>query len=121
MEIKNRRLFALFTLLLISGYVLIGTVLYQYMHQFAEDQNKKKLDQLLLNQRALHLYLEDELKPVIYKLKEEEKLYKGFFDPKVLSLPILLVGFTKISIHSEMSTISPESIISLLPIIHEIQ
>lgn len=103
MEIKNRRLFALFTLLLISGYVLIGTVLYQYMHQFAEDQNKKKLDQLLLNQRALHLYLEDELKPVIYNLKEEEKLYKGFFDPKVLS-------FTYIArrIHKNLNTLRDE-------------
>lgn len=67
------------------GYTIVGFALYQYMHQFAADQNKKKLDQLLLNQRALHLYLEDQLKPVIYKLKEENKLYKDFFDPKLLS------------------------------------
>lgn len=103
MKTKNRRIFALFSLMLIGGYVLIGTALYQYMHQFAEDQNKKKLDQLLLNQRALHLYLEDELKPVIYKLKEEEKLYKGFFDPKLLSFTYIARG-----IHKNLNTLRDE-------------
>lgn len=103
MKIKNRRLFTIFTILLISGYALIGVALYQYMHQFAENQNKKKLDQLLLNQRALHLYLEDELKPVIYKLKEDEKLYKGFFDPKVLSFTYIARG-----IHKNLNTLRDE-------------
>ena len=76
MDFKNKNLIVFFSLLLIAGYVIMGIALYEYTHKYAEDQNKKKLDQLLLNQQALHNYIEDELKPVIYKLKEENKLYK---------------------------------------------
>lgn len=103
MNLKNKNLILLFTLLLIAGYVIIGTTLYEYTHSYAEDQNKKKLDQLLLNQEALHSYLEDQLKPVIYKLKEENNLYKGFFDPKVLSFTYIARG-----IHQNLNTLRDE-------------
>ena len=104
MELKNKRIIFLFTLLLIAGYVIIGTTLYKYTHDYAEDQNKKKLDQLLLNQEALHSYLEDQLKPVIYKLKEENKLYNEFFDPKVLSFTYIARG-----IHQNLNTLRDEN------------
>lgn len=103
MNSKNKRLFTYFTLVLFTGYLVVGFSLYQYMHEFAADQNKKKLDQILLNQRALHLYLEDNLKPVIYKLKEENKLYKGFFDPKVMSFTYIARG-----IHKNLNTLRDE-------------
>lgn len=103
MDFKNKNLIIFFSLLLIAGYVIIGIALYEYTHKYAEDQNKKKLDQLLLNQQALHNYIEDELKPVIYKLKEENKLYKEFFDPKVLSFTYIARG-----IHQHFNTLRDE-------------
>ena len=103
MDLKNKNLIIFFSLLLIAGYVIIGVALYEYTHKYAEDQNKKKLDQLLLNQQALHRYLEDDLKPVIYKLKEENKLYKEFFDPKVLSFTYIAHG-----IHQQLNTLRDE-------------
>lgn len=103
MDFKNKNLIVFFSLLLIAGYVIMGIALYEYTHKYAEDQNKKKLDQLLLNQQALHNYIEDELKPVIYKLKEENKLYKEFFDPKVLSFTYIARG-----IHQHFNTLRDE-------------
>ena len=82
---ETKRIFAILALLFLGGYLAIGTIFYSYTYDYALDQNKKKLDQILLNQRALHSYVEGELKPVIYKLKEEGKLYQDFFNPKVLS------------------------------------
>jgi diguanylate cyclase (GGDEF)-like protein len=89
--------------ILTAGYVLIGMALYEYTHRYAEDQNKKKLDQILLNQRALHSYIEDVQKPVYYKLKEEGKLYKEFFDPKVLSFTYIARG-----IHERLNNLRVE-------------
>ncbi|MDD2780959.1 diguanylate cyclase [Sulfuricurvum sp.] len=103
MSLKNKNIILFFSLLLIAGYVIIGMALYEYTHKYAEDQNKKKLDQLLLNQEALHSYLEDHLKPVIYKLKEENKLYSDFFDPKVLSFTYIARG-----IHQQLNVLRDE-------------
>lgn len=103
MHLKNKRVITLFSLLMIAGYTIIGLSLYEYTHKYAEDQNKKKLDQLLLNQEALHSYLEDQLKPVVYKLKEEHKLYSEFFNPKVLSFTYIARG-----IHYQLNTLRDE-------------
>ncbi len=85
MSTKNRRLLIVFSLVLICGYAIVGTVVHEYAHRYAIEQNKRKLDQLLLNQRALRLYVEEELKPIVYRLKTEGKLYEEYFDPKMLS------------------------------------
>jgi diguanylate cyclase (GGDEF)-like protein len=103
MSIKNKRILTILSLILLAGYVIIGSALYEYTHKYAEDQNKKKLDQILLNQRALHTYLEDHLKPVIYKLKEEGKLYNDFFDPRILSFTYIARG-----IHEQLNTLRSE-------------
>lgn len=100
MRSKNKRILIILGFILLSGYVIVGTTLYEYTYKYAEDQNKKKLDQILLNQRALHSYLEDHLKPVIYKLKKEGKLYNEFFDPKVLSFTYIARG-----VHEHLNTL----------------
>jgi len=107
MSSKNKQLLAIFSFILLAGYLSVGVALYQYTHKYAEDQNKKKLDQILLNQRALHTYLEDTLKPVVYQLKKEGKLYNGFFDPKILSFTYIARG-----IHKELNTLRSENNIS---------
>lgn len=104
MTVKNSRILIILGFLLLSGYAIIGSTLYEYTHNYALDQNKKKLDQILLNQRALHSYLEDHLKPVIYKLKKEGKLYDGFFNPEVLSFTYIARG-----IHGHLNTLREEN------------
>lgn len=86
---ETKRIFAILALLFLGGYLAIGTIFYSYTYDYALDQNKKKLDQILLNQRALHSYVEGELKPVIYKLKEEGNSIKIFSTQKSSHLPTL--------------------------------
>lgn len=103
MNAKNKKILLLISFILSAGYILIGIALYEYTHKYAEDQNKKKLDQILLSQRALHSYIEDVQKPVYYKLKSEGKLYKEFFNPKVLSFTYIARG-----IHERLNTLRLE-------------
>lgn len=65
--------------------MLIELVLESQVEKFAIYENNEKLDNILINQKALHTYVEELQKPVIYKLKEEGKLYHDFFDPNILS------------------------------------
>lgn len=103
MQKNSKQILIIIFTVLLAGYGIIASAVYEYTHKFAEDQNKKKLDQILLNQRAMHTYLEDQLKPVIYKLKEEGKLYPGFFDPKVLSFTYIARG-----IHEQLNKLRDE-------------
>ena len=101
---NNRKRLSILAVILVGGYVSVGALLYEYAHHYALDQNQKKLDQILLNQRALHSYLENQLKPVIYQLKDEGKLYKDFFNPQVLSFTYIARG-----IHHELNALRQEA------------
>ncbi len=66
-------------------FVVIEFVLKQQVEEYAIYENNAKLENILTNQKALHSYVENMQKPVIYKLKKENKLYDEFFDPNILS------------------------------------
>ncbi len=85
MQPKNRRFLILLALLFIMGEVIFGVVAYEKSIAYAEVQNERHLHEILMRQRALHKYVEETLKPVIYELKAKGKLYDEFFDPRVLS------------------------------------
>lgn len=77
----------LLTLLLVFLLSYISLV-YLYFHQtreYAISQAEKQMQDILLNHRAVHGYVEDVQKPVIYDLKGGEKLYDEFFSPELLS------------------------------------
>ncbi len=79
------RLAVLFT----GAYLILLAGLYGTSTRYAEGEAKKKIQNLLLNQRALHTYVEEVQKPVIYDLKERDRLYSDFFSPAVLSFPFI--------------------------------
>ena len=85
MQSKNRRFLLLLALLFIVGEVIFGFVSYRKSIAYAQVQNERHLHEILMRQRALHKYVEETLKPVIYELKAEGKLYDEFFDPRILS------------------------------------
>ncbi|MBU0720645.1 diguanylate cyclase [bacterium] len=66
-------------------FIVIEVVLKQQVEEYAIYENNEKLENILTNQKALHTYIEDMQKPVIYNLKKSEKLYHEFFDPNILS------------------------------------
>ncbi|MBC8238128.1 MAG: diguanylate cyclase [Helicobacteraceae bacterium] len=83
MKFINKYLFI--TAIFIVIFISVAVLLKIEVESFAIYEANVKLDRVLTNQKALHGYIEDELKPVIYKLKSEKKLYEEFFNPKVLS------------------------------------
>ena len=75
----------LLTLIFIISFIVTVTVFYnQHKNDVLLEANKRITTILNIN-KALHKYVETVQKPVIYKLKEEGKLYKEFFNPKLLS------------------------------------
>jgi len=88
-----------YTLLLvvfILFFLFIEIVLKHQVENFAIYENSQKLDNILINQKALHTYVEEIQKPVIYKLKKEGKLYHDFFNPKILSFTYIARNIHKI-------------------------
>ncbi|MBN2896296.1 MAG: diguanylate cyclase [Campylobacterales bacterium] len=100
MQKKNSRFLIILALVFIVGTGVFAVVLYERSIAYAKVQNERHLHEILMRQKALHKYVEETLKPVIYTLKAEGKLYEEFFDPKVLS-------FTYIarSIHANLNTL----------------
>jgi diguanylate cyclase (GGDEF)-like protein len=85
MQSKNRHFLITLALIFIFGELLIGYFAYHKSISYANIQNQRHLDELLMRQRALHTYVEETLKPVFYELKAKGKLYEEFFDPRGLS------------------------------------
>jgi diguanylate cyclase (GGDEF)-like protein len=70
---------------MIGVYIVVLAIAYAMFKGYAIEENEAKLQDLVMHNKALHTYVEEQLKPVIYKLKEDGKIEKDFFDPKVLS------------------------------------
>jgi len=63
--------------------------------QLAIKEKEKELYNILLYHKALHKYMENVQKPVIYNLKKENKLYHEFFDSKILSFTYIARNMQK--------------------------
>lgn len=71
--------------LLLICYLAIMYFTYQQLKTSTIDQQVNDLRQHMLFQGALRSYVNEDLKPVFYKLKEQKILSPDFFDPHVLS------------------------------------
>jgi diguanylate cyclase (GGDEF)-like protein len=85
MSTDNKKLLAKTFILMLGVYILVLGIAYTLFKGYALEENEAKLQDLVMHNKALHTYIEEQLKPVIYKLKEEGKIEKDFFDPKLLS------------------------------------
>lgn len=66
-------------------YVIIVVFLYVEKENHVIVEAEKRIDSILKFNKALHKYVEETQKPVIYDLKAKGELYEDFFDPKILS------------------------------------
>ena len=82
---KNMNILKNMLFMLLMIYIMILSITYYIFKSYAIEENEAKLQDLLMHNKALHTYVEDTLKPVIYKLKDLGKIEKEFFDPKILS------------------------------------
>jgi hypothetical protein len=72
-------------LLYVSISVVLSTLYFRETRRLALEEAKKTADGFLLTHRALRRYIEDVQKPEVYRLKEEGRLYRGYFSPKLMS------------------------------------
>ena len=66
-------------------YIIIVSLFYNFYKQLVIEDAKREVTAILDTTNALRSYIENIQKPVIYKLKEDGKLYEDYFNPKVLS------------------------------------
>ncbi len=80
-KINLKIIVLIFTLL----YIAIALLFYNFYKQLVIDDAQREVTSILNTTNALRYYIENIQKPIIYKLKNEGKLYRDFFDPKILS------------------------------------
>jgi hypothetical protein len=78
--------------LFVIVYIALISVIYNQSRNYAIQESEKKIANILLMHKAIHRYVEDTQKPVIYKLKKEGKLYSDFFAPEILSFTFIARG-----------------------------
>jgi len=82
---QNKKLLTwLFGISFLLYFIIIFAVNITLKH-YVLVENKKKLNDILLYEQALKMYIENHQKPVIYKLQNQKILPKSFFDPNILS------------------------------------
>ncbi len=66
-------------------YIIITFLFYNFYTQLVIEDAKREVTSILNTTNAIRSYIENIQKPVIYKLKNDGKLYKDYFNPKILS------------------------------------
>lgn len=73
------------TAIFIISFLLLSFFVYKYTHDYALNVASKHIEDILIEHKAKHGYIEEKQKPVIYELQEKKILSKDFFAPEVLS------------------------------------
>lgn len=73
-------------------FIIVLCIVYSIFRSYALEENAAKMQDLIMHNKALHTYVEETLKPVIYNLQNKGFIDSQYFDPKILS-------FTYISRH----------------------
>lgn len=79
-------------ILLFILYIIIVSGFYFVFKHYSIIENEKRLQDLLMHDKALQIYVSKDIKPIFYNFEKEGILSKNYFNPKVLS-------FTYISRH----------------------
>ena len=70
----------------ILTFLVASSILYySIMIVNAQEEANKRIETILEQHKALHSYIENKQKPVIYELKNQGKLHNDYFNPNLLS------------------------------------
>lgn len=67
------------------AYVAIFQFIHRKTDDYAVNEARKQALNALLVHRAIHAYVTNTQRPEIYRLKDEEKLYRNYFAPQTMS------------------------------------
>jgi signal transduction histidine kinase len=82
---SHSTLFKILPLFFAMLFAIVASIFYNQHNATVLTESNKQIEMILKTNKALHAYIENIQKPVIYNLQGEGKLYQEFFDPKVLS------------------------------------
>ena len=97
-KINLKVIIALFVLF----YLIILFLFYNFYKQLVIEDAKQEVTAILNTTNAIRDYIENVQKPVIYKLQQDKKLYKDFFDPKILSASYIARNIHKKYAHFQL-------------------
>ncbi|QKQ27893.1 DUF3365 domain-containing protein [Candidatus Reidiella endopervernicosa] len=89
---RSRNILIQLFLVFLVAYSALVAIYYNATHDYAIAEAEKLIESELLTHRAMHSYIEDIQKPEIYRLKDEGKLYREYFSPKILSFTFAARG-----------------------------
>ncbi len=81
--------FKILSLLFITIFLVITSVLYQHQKESTIKEAQKRMDIFMKKWKALFDYVEIDQKNSIYKLQDSGKLDKDYFDPHILSFTFI--------------------------------
>ena len=83
-DLKNRRRWFLvgtaFSAILIAAFLFYGVT-----RRYIFDQAERRIQDVMLESRALHWYVQRNMHPAVYELKAEGRLPEDFYAPEILS------------------------------------
>jgi diguanylate cyclase (GGDEF)-like protein len=114
-------------LIILASFCVAATILvilfFKQTYTYAISEAEKQIETLLLMHKAIHTYVKKTQKPEIYRLKDTGKLYKEYFNPKILSftyiarhikdnLNLELKKFNHSPIYFKSAAINPRNLIN---------
>jgi class 3 adenylate cyclase len=72
-------------LVFVLCFLLLSLLIYKYTNDYALNEASKHIEDILIEHRAKHGYIEEIQKPVVYELQQKNILRKDFFAPALLS------------------------------------
>lgn len=80
---------ALLGVVFLGAWIGMSFLFFEKSREYAIADAYQKIQNTLYMHRAIHSYIEEQQKPVIYSLKERGLLYKEFFSPEILSFTFI--------------------------------
>ncbi len=85
MDKYHKNLFFKIVVLITLFFIATVYVVYSKFEDYAIEENQAKELDYLMHHKALHSYVENTLKPVIYDFQHKQILNEDYFNPKLLS------------------------------------
>ena len=83
-SLENRKRWLLVAVLF-TVIVIAALLFYSVTRSYIFDQAERRIQDVMLESRALHWYVQRNMHPAVYKLKAENRLPEDFYAPEILS------------------------------------
>lgn len=83
--LAKKHTLVMITIIFVLSFMLLASLVYKYTYDYALNEASKRIENMLMDHRAKHGYIEEIQKPVIYDLQKKKILRKDFFAPEILS------------------------------------